>query len=207
MRQFTVTMFLATLVAAPVAAQSGNPWHFDLGLRVSSLQEVNASDSYDAVFGGDAITLPGIQLELRPIPRFLVSLTVERGEVDGERVIPTDPPIGTGIDETLTYMPAHLSGAYVFAPESQLHGFLGAGLTWLDWEDESAGDSASGTDLGYHAVGGIRWSTLLQRFAWGGDVRYSSVPDAVGEAGITELFDEDDLGGIAVGIHLLWRVR
>lgn len=183
------------------------PVHFDLGVRVVSLQEVNASDSYDAVFDGDAMTQFGVQFELQIRRHFLIALVYETGEVDGHRVLPSDPPIPTGIEETLTLSPIHLTAGWVFAPESQMHGFVGVGPTLLDWEDESGPDSESGSDTGYHGVAGLRWSTLNHRFTVGGELRYSSVPDAVGEAGITEHFDEDDLGGTTIGLSLLWRVR
>lgn len=185
------------------------PVHFDIGVRAVSLQEVNASDSYDAVFDGDAMTQFGIQLELVIRESFLIGLVYETGEVDGHRVLPTDPPTPTSVEETLTLSPIHLTFGWVFAPKSQVHGFVGVGPTLLDWEDESGADSESGNDIGYHGVAGLRWSTLNHRFTVGGELRYSSVPDAVGEAGITgpEFFDEDDLGGLTFGVSLLWRVR
>lgn len=93
-----------------------------------------------------------------------------------------------------------------------VHGFVGVGPTLLDWEDEGEarcpqGQTCDGSDTGYHGVAGLRWSTANHRFTVGGELRYSGVPDAVGEAGITRLFDEDDLGGTTVGVSLLWRVR
>lgn len=191
------------------------PVHFDIGVRAVSLQEVNASDSYDAVFDGDAMTQVGIQLELLIRESFLIALVYETGEVDGNRVLSVDPPISTCtlpggcIEETLTLSPIHLTFGWMFAPESQIHGFVGVGPTLLDWEDESGPLSESGNDTGYHGVAGLRWSTPNHRFTVGGELRYSSVPDAVGEEGITgpEFFDEDDLGGTTIGVSLLWRVR
>lgn len=190
-----------------VGGGASAPVHFDLGVRVVSLQEVNASDSYDLVFDGDAMTQFGVQFEAQIRRHFLVGLVYETGEVDGHRVLPGDPPIQTTAEETLTLSPIHLTFGWVFAPESPLHGFVGVGPTLLDWEDESGADSASGSDTGYHGVAGLRWSTASHRFTVGGELRYSSVPDAVGEAGVTRLFDEDDLGGTTVGLSLLWRVR
>lgn len=236
MKHAIITVAVAVLVAVPALAQSagagavthsqqeeppddswlgpGNtggstsvPVHFDIGVRAVSLQEVNASDSYDAVFEGDAMTQFGIQFELQIRRHFLIGLVYETGEVDGHRVLPTDPPTPTPVEETLTLSPIHLTAGWVFAPESQVHGFVGVGPTLLDWEDESGADSESGSDTGYHVVAGLRWSTLGHRFTVGGELRYSSVPDAVGETGITRFFDEDDLGGTTIGLSFLWRVR
>lgn len=234
MKHFIASVVMLCLVAVPVLGQqeeppddywlgpgssdgnaSTSPVHFDIGVRAVSLQEVNASDSYDAVFDGDAMTQFGVQFELQIRRHFLIGLIYETGEVDGNRVLSVDPPISTCtlpggcIEETLTLSPIHLTFGWVFAPESQVHGFVGVGPTLLDWEDESGPISESGNDTGYHGVAGLRWSTPNHRFTVGGELRYSSVPDAVGEAGITgpEFFDEDDLGGTTVGLSLLWRVR
>lgn len=53
------------------------PVHFDIGVRAVSLQEVNASDSYDAVFEGDAMTQFGVQFELQIRRHFLIGLVYE----------------------------------------------------------------------------------------------------------------------------------
>lgn len=224
MKHFIVAVAMLGLVAAPALGQQqeppddywlgpgssgGNaaPMHFDIGVRAVSLQEVNADDSFDAVFDGDAVTQFGVQLELQIRRHYLIGLVYETGEVDGNRVLPTDPPTPTAVRETLTLSPLHLTLGWVFAPESQIHGFVGVGPTLLDWEDESGADSESGSDTGYHGVAGLRWSTASHRFTVGGELRFSSVPDAVGDAGITRVFDEDDLGGTTIGVSVLWRVR
>lgn len=191
------------------------PMHFDIGVRTVSLQEVNASDSYDAVFGGDAMTQFGVQLELTLREHFLIGLVYETGEVDGRQLLSADPIVPSRSEETLTLSPIHLTFGWVFAPTSPVHGFVGVGPTLLDWEDEGEAipefgipkRSESGSDVGYHAAAGLRWSTFNNRFILGGELRFSSVPDAVGEAGATRLFDEDDLGGTTVALSLLWRVR
>ena len=159
MRKRLLPLGLAALttavLAAPVVAQepaappaSGERTvHFDLGVRASSLQQMNASDSYDAVFDGEAMTLVGVQFEFA-IDHLLIALAYETGEVDGQQVLPTNPPIPIGIEETLTLSPLHATFGWIFAPESSVHGFIGLGPTLLDWEDEGGANSASGSDIG-----------------------------------------------------------
>lgn len=194
---------------------ASEPLHFDIGVRVVSLQEVNASDSYDASFDGDAMTQFGVQFELVMLRHFLIGLVYETGEVDGHQLLSVDPLVRSNVEETLTLSPIHLTFGWVFAPTAPLHGFVGVGPTLLDWEDKTQanpefgtpGQAESGSDVGYHAAAGLRWATFNHRLILGGELRFSSVPDAVGEAGATRLFDEDDLGGTTVGLSLLWRVR
>jgi hypothetical protein len=92
--------------------------------------------------------------------------------------------------------PVHLSIERVFRAGEPWSLYLGAGPTYLDWEDDNAFETTSGSDLGYHAVLGAERS--FRRTAVGGEVRYSTVPDAIGEGGASEFFGEDDLGGISI---------
>jgi hypothetical protein len=163
---------------------------------------VNSPDSYDAVFG-EPMPLLGGQLEWQLRPRWLLALTLDYGQVDGERVLPGDPPIGTGIDETLTYVPLHLSAAWRADRGGDWALHLGAGPSFLSWEDDGGVSSADGTEVGGHVL--VSLQRLRPRWIFGGELRWSTFPDAVGEAGITELYGEDDLGGASVHFVALRR--
>jgi hypothetical protein len=47
----------------------------------------------------------------------------------------------------------------------------------------------------------------VKRWSLGGELRYSSIPDAVGEGGVSAFFDEDDLGGVELAAVASWWVR
>jgi len=183
------------------AAGPGVAWR--LGLRLGAFDMINSSDSYDAVYGEPMPQL-GIALEAQ-VRRWLIGLTWDHGEVDGEQVLPSRPPRSTGVGETLTYRPLSLTAAWVINPEARWRWHVGAGATLLDWEDEGASRSADGSDTGGHVVGGVR----RDRRGWtfGGELRWSTIPDAVGEAGITRFFGDDDLGGVALHVVALYRIR
>lgn len=186
------------------------PITFGLTLRLGAFEMTQAADSYDAVFG-EVMPQLGIGFELEIGRRWLVGLTYDYGQVDGERVLPADPPIGTGVSEELTYRPLALTLAWRFRPEARLSPYVGAGAMIVDWQDESSGQSASGSDTGYHLVLGLRregdGAGRGGRFRWGGELRYSTVPDAIGEAGISRFFGEDDIGGLSLHLLAGWRLR
>lgn len=212
MRKTLCTVFVSVLLLCPAleaqgtpAPASPRPMRWDVGLRLSSLVSINAKDSYDAVFGG-AMMRYGAQIEFRPTDHFLLSLAGETGSKTGERVLPTRPPIRTGVAEKLTLTPIHLSVAWIFHPEANVNWYAGLGPTFLNWKDSSAGDSNSGSDTGAHLVGGVRWQSA-GRWSVGGEVRYSTVPNAVGNAGITKFYNEDDLGGLSLSLMTLWRIH
>lgn len=177
------------------------------GARLGGFEMVNAEDSYDAVFD-DPMPMLGIQLDWHWRPRWVLEATVDYGEVDGERVFPADPPVGTGIDETLTYVPVHVTASWSFYRADPWELRAGAGPSLLWWEDDSdvklAGVDASddGTDLGASAALSLR--RAFTAWTLGGELRWSTFPDAAGDAGVTELFDEDDLGGVSVHVIALW---
>jgi len=212
-RKLLALVLLALAPAAAAAAQAGEPasqtdqagpgWTWRLGPRLGLFDMINSSDSYDAVYG-DPMPQLGLALEAE-IGRWLVGLTYDYGEIDGEQVLPGRPPRPTGDDETLTYRPLSLTAAWVVNPAARWRWHLGAGVTLLDWEDEGVTRSASGTDTGGHAVAGARRER--GRWSLGGELRWSTIPDAVGEAGITRFFGEDDLGGVAVHVTALYRLR
>jgi opacity protein-like surface antigen len=212
MRKTLLSLLTLTLLLCPAlqaqttpAAAPATPMRWDIGLRLSSLVAINAKDSYDAVFGGTMLRY-GAQVEMRPTERFLLSLAVETGSKTGERVLPTNPPFRTGVDEKLTLTPIHLSAAWIFHPEATVNWYAGLGPTFLNWKDSSAGESNSGSDIGAHLLGGVRWQSS-GRWSIGGEVRYSTVPNAVGKGGITKIYNEDDLGGFSLSLVSLWRIH
>lgn len=217
MAKTTLSLLTALLLAAAAAAQAsssgaaadaGAPdpavtWR--LGFRLGAFDLINSPDSYDAVYGGDLMPQAGVAVELQVGRRWLIDLTYDRGKVNGEQVLPTRPPRGTGVGESLTYQPLSLTGAFVFNPQRRWRWYAGLGATRLDWKDEGLTRGSSGTDNGTHVVLGLRREP--HRWTFGGEVRYSRIPNAVGEAGISRFFGEDDLGGLSFHLLALFRVH
>lgn len=176
------------------------------GARLGGFEMINSEDSYDAVFG-DPMPMLGLQLDWRWRRKWVLEATVDYGEVDGERVLLADPPVGTGVDETLTYVPVHVTASWSFYQADPWELRVGAGPSLLWWEDDSdlPGDidaTEDGTEIGASALLSLR--RAFPAWTFGGELRWSTYPDAAGDAGVTEFFDEDDLGGISVHLVALW---
>ena len=214
-----VLALLAAAAALPAAAQPADepaappptPPSWAAGLRAGVFDMTNSPDAYDAVFG-DPMPRLGAQLELDAWRRWRLALTVDYGTVDGERVLLTDPPRGTGVDEELTTLPLHLTAAWRFRPRARWDPYLGAGPSLLDWEDESEGASQSGTDPGGNVVLGLRRQRPqvpgLRRpggWEWGAELRWSTFPDALPDSGAAGFFGEDDPGGLSLTVLGLRR--
>lgn len=181
----------------PPVDQPRPPTTWAWGLRAGLFEMVNSPDSYDAIFG-EPMPRVGVQIEADWRARWRFAGSVDYGRVEGERVILTDPPRGTGVEEELTMMPVHLTAAYRFRPRATWDVYAGLGPSFLSWKDETDFDSTSGSDVGGSLVAGLRRQPPNARWRFGGELRWSSFPGALPEGGVVRFFDEDDPGGLSL---------
>jgi hypothetical protein len=194
-----IALALALTAAAPAAA--GPSWH--LGLRAGTF-EPTASETYDTLWGETMVQL-GVQAEARFERGWFVALSVDRGEADGELVAPgPGGPIPTGEPTTLTLTPIHLTVGGIARRDRPWSFYFGGGPSLLQWEDDNAIAPEDRSDNGFHAVIGLRRS--FARAGVAAEARWSTIPDALGEGGVSAAFDEDDLGGLALNLVLSFRL-
>lgn len=195
------------LVAVPAFAQTAGGGGVDwrAGLRFGQHDFTEAEQSVDAVFDGDSASMVGAQIEAQLQSGLFFGLSYETGDLDGKRVVlvPGGPPIQTNIDETLEVEPLRGTVGWMFRKDEVLAPIVGAGFTSLSWSEEGGGESVSGSDTGFHALAGLRYQWT--RFSIGGEVQFSSISGAVGDAGVTEFFNEDDLGGTSIHVVALFH--
>lgn len=187
---------LAALTWTSAAEAQAPARHWAAGFRLGVFDMTNAPDSYDAVYG-DPMLRAGGQVELTR-GRLRFALSLDYGTVDGERVILSDPPRGTGVDQELTLTPLHLTAAWRFRPRARWDVYAGLGPSYLWWEDEGGGLSSSGSEVGGSVVVGLR-NQGGGPWDYGGELRWSTFPDALPtDGGVTAFFDEDDPGGVSL---------
>ncbi|MBZ0111943.1 MAG: porin family protein [Thermoanaerobaculia bacterium] len=176
-----------------------------LGLRGGIFDPTGSPDTFDAVYGGDTMPQFGLDFRVRLGRSWRAHLAADHGTLDGELVIVTPSgPVGTGVETQLTLTPVHLSIERLFRAGRPWSLYLGAGPTYLDWEDDNDFETTSGSDLGYHAVFGAERN--FGQTAVGGEVRYSTISDAIGEGGASQFFGEDDLGGVSLHLVVSYRI-
>jgi hypothetical protein len=164
-----------------------------------------AVDSFDAIldessgpiFGGGArIGLPygGLFVD---VGAWQYSADGERAFVAGNTVF----PLGIPIDVTVT--PIEISGGWRFRIRKlpKLTPYAGGGLTLMKYQETSEfADSDEDVDEmfnGFHLIGGAEYK-ITKWFGVAGEASWTTVPDAIGEAGVSEAFNETDLGGTAL---------
>jgi len=112
-----------------------------------------------------------------------------------------------GIPVTITLMPIDAGGGWRFPLGKSLHGYVGGGVTFMNYEETSdfadADDDVSEVFTGYYAAGGLemRLAAWLHLRAEG---RFTRIPDALGAGGASAAFDETDLGGAALAVKLVF---
>lgn len=195
------------LLATPAAAQQADDAVGIRGFATVGNITFQAQDSFDAVLdthsgpvigGGAQVLLPwGIYAEVGA-GRF--SATGERAFIGPNREV---FPLGIPLEIDIT--PLEITGGWRFRKWSRVVPYGGVGYSSYRYE-ETSDFSAPGEDInerfgGFHVVGGAEFQTF-RWLAVGGEVVWSTIPDAIGEGGVSAAFDEDNLGGTSVRLKI-----
>lgn len=166
-----------------------------------------AEDSFDTIVGnpfglivggGGQVVLPNGVFAQVSLDRFRE--TGSRVLVSGTQIFTLDAPV------RVTVTPVLFSVGYRPPTTARYAPYAGGGLGWHSLEEESP--SSAGFDpvdeqkIGYHVFGGVE-VPLGRWLAVGGEVQWATVPDALGETGVSAAFGEDDLGGTTFRVKFI----
>lgn len=168
-----------------------------------------AADSFDAILGEHAgpIFGGGARIGL-PYGGLFVDVGAWRFHGEGERVIVSGgQTFPLGIDTAITIVPVEISAGWQFRIRRlpKLLPFVAGGLTSYGYKETS--EFAAGTEEvderfnGYHLSGGAAYR-VARWLGIGGEVAWTTVPDAIGEGGVSDVFNEDNLGGTSVRLKV-----
>jgi opacity protein-like surface antigen len=176
------------------------------GYAEGAYQWFSAKDSFDAIldtssgifYGG------GAQVYFGPI---YVDVGVTRFEKTGERAFVLDGEVfPLGIPDRITMTPVVVTAGYRFPERERIVPYVGGGIGSLKFEETSdfadPAENVSERFTSYHVAGGMEYAASRWLFV-AGEVRYTSVPDALGAPGIAAEFDESNLGGVSVAVKVL----
>ncbi len=176
------------------------------GYGIFAVDWFQASDSFKAIldtssgffYGG------GGQVIFRHL---FVDVSFEHFEKTGERAIVVDGEVfRLGIDDTITMNPVRITGGYRFPATSGAVPYVGGGIGSVHFQETSDfADSDENIDerfTSYHALAGVEYAAQKWLFI-AAEVRYTSVPDALGAPGIADDFDESNLGGVGVAVKVM----
>ena len=166
-----------------------------------------ASESFDATTGTTSDSSIGVGGVVTGLWRGLfVDIGYTQHELIGERVfIDHGTVYSLGIPLRITMRPIDLAGGWRFHA-GRVSPYAGGGLTFLSYREESD-FSVAGEDVDERKRGGLVLVgadvRLVRLVSVGGEVRFRSVGDVLGSAGVSQIFGEEQLGGSSFAARVL----
>ena len=161
-----------------------------------------ATESFDAILGTTSgpIFGGGARVGL-PWGGLFADVGAWRFHGDGERAFVFNNeviPLGVPVDISVT--PIEISGGWRFRVRKlpKLSPYVGGGLTAMKYHESSEvstpSEDVDETFSGYHLFGGAEYK-VTRWLGVAGEASWTTVPDAIGESGVSAAFDETNLGG------------
>jgi hypothetical protein len=187
---------------APASAQDVTP---SVYVTYGSTQFA-AADTLDAVTGSSGASGFGVGGSVQRLWRDLfVDVAFSQQKIDGERVfVHEGETFRLGIPIEIRFRPLDVVGGWRFRA-GRLSPYAGGGLTWMSYRERSA-FAAAGDDVDEGKAGGVILGgvdvDVLRLLRVGGELRYRTVNGVLGRGGASDLFGEDDLGGVAFAVRV-----
>jgi opacity protein-like surface antigen len=201
----TIVLIAALIGVWPaLAAAQGGPGL--IGYATYGSTSFAASESFEAVgasghqqgFGG-GVSVTGVWRGL------FVDVGVARQKMSGERVFVDNGTVyPLGIPLEITIRPIDLAAGWRFS-RGRLSPYAGAGITFVTYRENSDFELGE-DDVDESATGGLFLAGAdVRTLSWlsvGGEVRYRKVSGVLGGGGVSQIFGDDQLGGVAVSLRV-----
>lgn len=200
MRNAILRAAVALAVLSVPSALSAQPIEVR-GYGMFGAMSFTASESFEAVLGSSTGPIFGGGAEVGlPFGGLYVGIGASRFKQDGERVFVSGSDVfPLGIPLTVQITPLEITGGWRFRNISpRVVPYAGGGWSSYayketsDFADES--ENVSDRFSGFHILAGAEYRAT-RWLGIGGEVVFTSIPDALGGGGASERFDETNLGG------------
>jgi opacity protein-like surface antigen len=180
------------------------------GYGMIGLMNFTAADSFDVIVGSPSgmIFGGGARVNL-PYGGLFVDVGAWRFGAEGERTfIFAGEEFDLGIPVEVTVIPVEFSAGWQFRLRRalQFRPYVGGGFSSYGYRESSKfATDAENVDerfSGFHLLGGAEYR-VSRIVALAGEATWTTVPDALGEGGVSAAFDETDLGGISFRLKVI----
>jgi hypothetical protein len=196
------------------ASPTGRPLHVAV-YGTAGLFLPTAKDSFDAILdktsGLDFGAGAQIAWQSGRLGGLFVGVDVSRFEETGQRVFVHEGEVfPLGIPLTLTLTPLEVTAGYRVAPTRRRGGrveatpvayFAGGGVGTVGYTESDDDGDVSERFTSYHVMGGAD-VTVWGPLQIGAEARYRWVPDGLGAGGVSDAFNETDLGGATIRVRI-----
>lgn len=166
-----------------------------------------SSESFEAVTGSNRRIQYGGGIQAVNLWNGLFAeAIVGRSQISGSRVAYYQGmTYDLGIPTTITFTPVEAGLGWRTALGRRVHSYVGGGVTLMQYQEKSDfaadNESVDESHTGYYACAGLEFS-LTKWLHLRGEARFTSLPNAIGQAGVSKDFDETNLGGLGVAVKL-----
>jgi opacity protein-like surface antigen len=198
-----LAVMFSLVVAAPALAQR-------IALRGTlTYGSINfsADDTFESALGSASAPIYTAGGQVLFPNGVYVEATAGKMEEDGQRVIVdgSGQLVFTGQPLVVTLRPIEVTAGWRYSGWWYVAPYAGAGYSAYRFQELTAsagpGENIDERFNGFHVLGGVEF--LARRWlAIGGELAWSSVPDAIGDRGRSAFFDESNLGGTTLRIKL-----
>ena len=204
--QRQVGAFIVVAVLSALAPRGARAGGFAIGGDAGYYDMTNASNSAKAVFDGSSggFAFGGLaRVDLGT--SFFAGVGARVFSKEGQRVFvagPDEPSFPLGHPLKIRVLPVYGLFGYRFRADATLVPYVGLGVGLTSYREEStvAGEltKTSTSKVSGHAVAGLEYGRGRLRFAV--EAMYMTAPDTIGLDGVSNIYGEDDVGGVsAVG--------
>lgn len=168
----------------------------------------SAKDTFDAIFGESTATNVGFGVEVRFWRDHLFArVGGERSKKEGQRVFVFNNQLfPLGIKDEVTITPILVTGGCRLTHWPRVIPYGGGGFGSYKFQENSEfadpGEDVNERFSGYHVLGGAEFP-LWRWVKAAAEVRWETVPNALGDSGVAKAFDENNLGGTSFRVRLL----
>jgi len=164
-----------------------------------------ASDSFDAILGTRSGTILGGGATVGlPWGGLFMDVGAWQYAAEGERVLVLDGqvyPLGIPVDVKVVPLEISAGWKFRFRRLPKLIPYAAPGYTSMGYKETSSfagrGEDVDERFGGYHLRGGAEFK-LTRWLGVAGEVAWTTIPDALGEGGVSKAFNEDNLGGTSL---------
>lgn len=207
-----VPIVVVLCALAPSIALAQRPVENDGVAGYATFGRINftADQSFDAILGDSSgpIIGGGVRIDLR-LGGVFFDVGAWRFQESGERAfIFNNEVVPLGIPVQVTAIPIEITGGWRFHLRrwSRLTPYVAAGLTSMRYREESDFSTPLENDDMTFNGALARAGAELKLMPWvgiGGEAAWSSLPDALGEGGVSKAFNETDLGGASFRFKII----